>query len=621
MDRCGTSNQCSFLISVYRPPEFHLLCPTSLVVTATSPSGTNVFFEIPFMGDCVDEFDPFSVFVNCFPPSGSFFPVGSTMVFCTGEDFNCGLIDSCSFTVTVVDTTPPDLACADDKTVVCDGATVATNLPGYTVLSHFSTTNGIDGQRARGRVLEASDGLLYGTTYEGGADGYGTIYKMNTDGSGYTVLRSFGFTGTSGRTPYGGLVEGTDGWLYGTTTVGNGGYGAVFKASKDGSNYLALHAFTTSEDEGRIPFSGVIQGSDGCLYGTTSQGGESARGTVFKLNTNGSGYTVLRRFSTNDFDGDEPWGALLEGRDGWLYGTTRLGGFNSAGTVFKLDKDGSGYTVLHRFTGQSGDGSRPYGTLAEGTDGWLYGTTQIGGTGGRGTVFKLSKDGSGYTVLRRFSTTGSDGGLPNSALVEGLDGALYGTCYDGGSEDRGTIFRLNKDGSDYAVLRSFSTNNLDARRPFAGLTPGRDGNMYGATEAGGVDGVGAIFKLEWPCPWSFDPPVVVNACGGASNVTIITLGTVTNGSSPQRITRTWRATDACGYSAECSQTVTVSTDVPPLALAIRLNDGDVLISWNRLGTLEQSPQPRGPWTPVVSATNSYTATPGGSQKFFRVRVP
>ena len=96
---------------------------------------------------------------------------------------------------------------------------------------------------------------------------------------------------------------------------------------------------------------------------------------------------------------------------------------------------------------------------------------------------------------------------------------------------------------------------------------------------------------------------------------------MTNGTSPQRITRTWLATDACGYSAECSQTVTVSTDVPPLALAIRLNGGDVLIFWNRLGTLEQSPQPRGPWTPVVSATNSYLTTPVGEQKFFRVRVP
>ena len=460
------------------------------------------------------------------------------------------------------------LNCASNKTIVCDLMAAATNPPLYNVLRNFST-NGIDGQKSRSGLVEGTDGALYGTAYDGGAGGFGAVFTLNKDGTGYRVLRSFSTAGTSGRTPHGGLVEGTDGWLYGTTTAGSGGFGNVFKLTPDGSNYTVLHSFVllTNGVDGQAPYAGVVEGRDGALYGTTSGGGDAGRGTVFKLNTDGSGHAVLRSFTTNANDGDEPWGALVEGRDGALYGTTRLGGTNGSGTVFKLNRDGSGYTVLRRFTGTGGDGARPYGKLVEGTDGAIYGTTQLGGTGGRGTVFKLNKDGSGYTVLRRFSATGGDGGLPNSGLVEGRDGVMYGTCYDGGSEDRGSIFRLNPDGTGYTVLRSFTTNSSDARRPFAGLVEGRDGVFYGVTERGGTNGVGAVFKLELPCSLTFDPPTVAAICCGGDNVTLTVLSTVTNGPCRQYITRTWQATDCCSNTTTCSQTVTlIDGSCPPVIL-------------------------------------------------------
>jgi uncharacterized repeat protein (TIGR03803 family) len=299
----------------------------------------------------------------------------------------------------------------------------------------------------------------------------------------------------------------------------------------------------------------VVEGTDGALYGTTFVGGSDGVGSVFKLDKNGSNYMVLRSFSTNGADGQFAWGGLVEGTDGRLYGTTRSGGSNDVGTVFKLNKDGSGYARLYSFATAGNDGQKPYARLVEGTDGALYGTTHDGGSSGNGTVFKVNKDGTGYTRLRSFSATGGDGQNPYSALLEGADGALYGTTYLDGASGRGTVFKVNKDGSGYAVLYSFTTNG-DGRSPFAGLVQGSDGALYGTTENGGSEGAGTVFRLELPCAWSFDPPTALDACCG-TNVTITVLNTVTNAIFPQVITRTWQATDCCGNTNTCSQTVTL----------------------------------------------------------------
>ena len=149
---------------------------------------------------------------------------------------------------------------------------------------------------------------------------------MNKDGTDFTVLRHFGPV-ASGRTPYGGLVEGADGAIYGTTVGGGAsGLGTVFRMSKAGTTFTVLHSFSANAADGQNPYAGVIEGSDGWLYGTTTQGGSDNRGTVFKLRKDGSSYLVLHSFSATGMDGDEPWGALVEGTGGALYGTTRAGG-------------------------------------------------------------------------------------------------------------------------------------------------------------------------------------------------------------------------------------------------------------------------------------------------------
>jgi uncharacterized repeat protein (TIGR03803 family) len=203
----------------------------------------------------------------------------------------------------------------------------------------------------------------------------------------------------------------------------------------------------------------VVEGSDGALYGTTFSSGPNGGGTVFKVNKDGSGFRILHSFSVSSGDGRYPTATVVEGSDGALYGTTHSGGTNDAGTVFKLSKDGSDYAVVHHFTRGPGDGWVPEAPLVEGSDGALYGTTTYGGItnpspDGFGTVFKLNKDGSAYTVLYSFGGFTSDGGP--SGLVEGSDGALYGTTVYGGYDSvGGTVFRLNKDGSGYLMLHSF----------------------------------------------------------------------------------------------------------------------------------------------------------------------
>jgi uncharacterized repeat protein (TIGR03803 family) len=325
------------------------------------------------------------------------------------------------------------------------------------------------------------------------------------------------------------LLEGKDHNLYGTMNSGGSKWeGVVFKLNKDGTDYVALHSFTgyRGGEDGSWP-QGVVEGSDGVLYGTTQTGGHPSGveyatgcGTVFKVNKDGSGYAVLHRFSGTNGDGIAPWAGLVEGRDGKLYGTTLEGGADNLGTIFRLNKIGGGYEVLHSFRGGEADGAKPMSGLLSGRDGSLYGTTDVGGSGDHnGTVFKLNPDGTGYQLLHSFAVEPFDGRFPRSSLVEGRDGALYGTTQSGGTNDAGTVFKLNKDGSGYRVLHGF-TGSLGLKPDPQGLIKGflngaptrfcdegegsgpkglvqaSDGALYGTAEYGGKNAGGTAFKLN-----------------------------------------------------------------------------------------------------------------------------
>lgn len=362
----------------------------------------------------------------------------------------------------------------------------------FTALYDF--TGGADGGNPyAGLILDAA-GNLYGTTQYGGTFHGGTAFEVDTTGR-ETVLHSF--NRKQGMIPRASLIRDLAGNLYGTASEGGGagcggtGCGTVFKLTNHGK-LAVLHYFNAFPD-GNNPWAGLVRDSWGNLYGTTVFDSTSDNGTVFKVDKSGK-ETVLYTFNALK-SGKNPYAGLVRDSKGNLYGTTSAGGFYGkacslgCGTVFELDPTGK-YTVLHQFTAGS-DGDKPLAGLVRDPAGNLYGTTELGGTSGQGTIFKLSKAGK-ETVLYSF-TGGTDGGNPRAALVRDEAGNLYGAAaYGGGNNPTGTVFKLDSAGT-YTVLHTF--NGTDGAQPFGGLAIDATGNLYGTTEAGGASGFGTVFKL------------------------------------------------------------------------------------------------------------------------------
>jgi uncharacterized repeat protein (TIGR03803 family) len=233
------------------------------------------------------------------------------------------------------------------------------------------------------------------------------------------------------------------------------------------------------------------------LYGTTLYGGMDGSGTIFKMNKDGTSYAILHNFDVPTGDGVVPKAPLVEGSDGVLYGTAVGGGSNLGGTVFKINTDGTGYAELHSFSGTGVEGQSPRTPLVEASDGTLHGSTSRGGGNGVGTRFQMNKDGSGFVVLGNFGSDGEDRKYPQ-APVEGSDGVLYGTTTYEGSYVSGTVFKVNKDGSGRAALYSFSGTDGDGQWPLATVVEGSDGVLYGNTSHGGGANIGTVFRIVRP---------------------------------------------------------------------------------------------------------------------------
>ncbi len=308
--------------------------------------------------------------------------------------------------------------------------------------------------------------MLYGTTCCGGSNSLGTVFQVSRDGSKYRVLHHFTLnSGSSYGVPVV-ISQGSDGALYGTAAIA---VGFVFKLNPDGTGYTVLHQFDYLDlDDALAPRTGVLEGSDQALYGTSEYGGMN-NGTVFRVNKDGNDYRILHHFPFIGDDGSEPQAGLMEGRDGALYGTTSRGGSNHKGTVYKLNKDGSGYAILHHFPAFAEDGWEPRSGLVEGSDGSLYGCTYFGGIDsgiGSGTIYRLSKDGTRYTVLHGFSRSAGDGYWPVAHLIQGSDGAFYGTTRFGGDQNFGIVFRLLPPETPDLIGVTFAGNAAQVR--FAG---------------------------------------------------------------------------------------------------------------------------------------------------------
>jgi uncharacterized repeat protein (TIGR03803 family) len=314
------------------------------------------------------------------------------------------------------------------------------------------------------------------------------------------ILHSFGVSSGDGLQAYAGLVQGRDGALYGTTWYGgSNGLGTVFKLNPNGTGYTSLYHFLTNGIDGQPVNGTLVQGQDGKLYGMTSGGGTNIVGTVFTINTNGTGYQVLHDFpygpDPNGYYAQVPVANLVQAADGMLYGLYVSVQYAYRGpVVFKLNTDGLGYEVIRVFT------NLPLSNIdagfVQGRDGALYGTTDE-------SVYKLGTNGVDFAMLHSFSNvfyidptiTNIDGYYSRSPLLQGTDDMLYGTTFEGGHRTTdnlygyGTVFKLSTSGTDYQLIHIFGTNDAgvfaEGVSPIGGLVQGSDGALYGTTSSGG----------------------------------------------------------------------------------------------------------------------------------------
>lgn len=303
-----------------------------------------------------------------------------------------------------------------------------------------------------------------------------------------TTVRAFGVTGGSFGSVYaapnifGAGVQNTLHTFSGAPTDGNGPVGLL---AHSGS---ALFGVTTAG------------GPNNPMVGP-----QVGLGTLYTVNVDGSGYAVLHEFGATD-DGSQPVGGLtLLGTT--FYGVTSFGGpyvnfpgspsFQSVGTIYRINTDGSSYSVLKGFSPDGTEGLKPTGSLAVSGQS-LFGITEGGGTGGEGTVFRINSDGSGFAILHEFTGTSGDGGKPVGGLV--VDGStLYGVTLAGGADDLGTVFRLNADGTDFSLLHSFSGSAGDGAQPQGALSLFNE-RLFGTTNTGGQYGYGTVFAVQVPEP-------------------------------------------------------------------------------------------------------------------------
>ena len=443
-----------------------------------------------------------------------------------------GISGSASSTLTIASPTPAD---AGTYTAVITntlgslattGAVLAVTIvtsPGVALETVYSfDANGTIGFNPYAGLVQASDGKFYGTASQGGLTKQGTIFRVDTNGIA-SLVHSFS-NGSEGAFPYAGLVQGTNGLLYGMTRAGgtNNGEGTAFRISTGGTiTSYSLNPPVT----GGFPYGGLIQGTDGNFYGLTSLGGSSGYTSVF-----GSGNGTVVRLtaagvlsalcSFNYEDGANPSSTLVQGRDGNFYGTAQGGGTNGGwGSVFKTTPAG---TLTALFSFGNTNGATPFAGLAQDDDGTLYGTTYAGGAHNAGTVFKVSPDGA-FSSLYSFG--GGDGSNCHGGLLLASDGNFYGTTENGGAYNAGTVFRLSPSGTLITVAQF---DSYQGANPEGTLVQGTDGKLYGTTYNGGAHGKGAVFRLSMDAPLQItrQPQDVAAFAGDAVAFSVATFGSL-----------------------------------------------------------------------------------------------
>lgn len=392
---------------------------------------------------------------------------------------------------------------------------------GVTVHRFSPLAGGINADGANPAAgLAMVNGVLYGTTLNGGPQGEGTAFYLRADGTNFNLARAFTVAPDVNH-PQSELVLAAKGFFGASLAGGNNNSGTIYGGQTNGTFTVLRHFSAVSADNG-TNFGGASPNAQlavaaGTIYGTAAAGGTAATGTIFAQTTNGASFSVLQNFGAVDsrsgtnLTGALPCGGLVLAGDK-LYGTTTTGGGGGNGVVFSLGTNGAGLVVLHSFsaldslTGTNADGAIPYGGLVV-ADGAVFGTTFAGGVGGGGTIFSVQTNGFGFAVRHHFSATDSstrtnaDGAAPSAGVIVSNQ-VLYGTASAGGGGAAGTVFSLNLNNAQFTTLHSFAAlanngTNADGAVPIGTLLYS-GGLLYGTTFSGGPGAAGTVFSLPLP---------------------------------------------------------------------------------------------------------------------------
>jgi uncharacterized repeat protein (TIGR03803 family) len=403
----------------------------------------------------------------------------------------------------------------------CIVSSISSSAQAFSSLHSF---NGTDGANPYVGLVQGTDGYLYGTTIDGGVNGGGNVFKVNRSGK-LTSLYDFCAQPncTDGQYPVTVLVESTDGNFYGTTQSGGiHGWGTVYKITPNGT-LTTLHSFAGTDGAG--PYGSLVLATNGNFYGTTNGGGDHNSGTVFTITSSGALTTLYTFCSVSGCtDGQYPVGPLIQGADGNIYGTTHAGGnyaacnVNGCGTVFKITSSGK-LTTLHTF--DQADGAYPYGGVVDDGKSMFYGTTASGGVSDNGTIFTIDSSGTFNTL---YSFSGLDGSEPYAILL-GSDGNFYGTTLYGGTHVYdGSVFEITPTGT-LTSLHSF--NRVHGKNPYSGLVQDTNGSFYGTAYFGGADNDGIFFSVST----GLAPFVETRPASGDIGVPVTILGTNLGGAT------------------------------------------------------------------------------------------
>lgn len=386
---------------------------------------------------------------------------------------------------------------------------IAAQAQTLTVLYNFGT--GAVGSEPLSSLIMDPAGRLYGTAYDGGTQGYGTVYRVSRAGSGWTATTLYGFRGgTDGAYPVASVAFGPNGTLYGTTSEGgNAGNGTVFSLRPPASVCKAalcpwtetvLYRFTGGSDGGfgeNFPpayADALVFDQAGNIYGTTPNGGAYGYGVVFKLTQSGGSWTesVLWSF-TGGVDGANPLSGVIFDSAGNLYGTAEYGGTHGEGVVYELSPAESGWTQTTLYSIGSGeDNPYPFGGVTMDAQGNLYGTT--GGAFSGGEAYQLTQANGNWTVSRRQIFSAYEGPFDTPTLD--AEGNLYGTISFAGTGGYGEVFKLTPSGGGWihTALYDFDAG-ANGGDPIGGVIFDANGNLYGTTSLGGQSGGGVVWEI------------------------------------------------------------------------------------------------------------------------------